>query len=246
MNKRDMEDYERTGMIDSMQCKRDEPTKYVPPPCGTKWRIFRTIGMLPLEANDKAVLALIVDHANPVTGRADPGQLRIARLLGLSIRTVKRSIKRLLKTGYLTRRLRGLSSTAYQVHWAAILRHDGAYDAAKRCQTCHLDGDRAVPFEVSELSPKNEKGKRKEKTKHEMAPSAEGASLDTYQNGFQEDARGDLSTNPNPPAEPIGHKFWSERRDWASDALKSETDPERRNELEAIVARARDHLRRVR
>ena len=88
-----MEDFEHTGMIDALQCGRDEPTDYVPPPRGVKWRVFRAIGMLPIQSNDKAVLTLIVDHANPTTGRADPGQLRIARLLGLTIRTVKRSEK---------------------------------------------------------------------------------------------------------------------------------------------------------
>jgi hypothetical protein len=40
---------------------------------------------------------------------------------------------------------------------------------------------------VSDLSPKNEKRKPKEKTKHEMAPSGEGASLDTY---LMEEERG--------------------------------------------------------
>ena len=103
MSRRSMEEYERIGMIDFLlQCRREEPTEYVPPPRGAKWRIFRAIGMLPIETNDKAILSLIVDHANPTTGRADPGQLRIARLLNLHLRTVKRSIKRLLKTGYLS------------------------------------------------------------------------------------------------------------------------------------------------
>jgi hypothetical protein len=271
MSEREMEDYERIGMIDSMQCARDAPTEYVPPPHKTKWRIFRAIGMLPIESNDKAVLSLIVDHANPITGRADPGQLRIARLLGLTVRTVKRCIRRLRKTPYLSRTLRGLSTTAYQVHWAAILYHDRTYDAAKRCQTCPLDGDSAVPLVVSEPSPKNEKGKRKEKTKHEMAPSNEGASLNASQNGFQVGANGDASTTLDPSAEPIGpgglqgdasggnekrpnplvgplsldnlsRKFWGKRRDTALDALKSEKDPERRKGLEAVVGRANDHL----
>lgn len=154
MSTREMEDYEHDGMIDAMQCRRDEPTEYVPPPRGLKWRIFRAIGMLPIASNDKAVLSLIVDHANPTTGRADPGQLRIARFLGLTIRTVKRSVRRLRKSPYLSRTLRGLSSTAYHVNWAAILRHDRAYQTSKGCQACPLDGDRVVPLVVSDLSPK--------------------------------------------------------------------------------------------
>jgi hypothetical protein len=197
--------------------------------------------MLPIESSDKAVLSLIVDHANPITGRADPGQLRIARLLGLGIRTVKRPIRRLLKTPYLSRTLRGLSSTAYQVHWVAILRHDKTYEAAKRCQTCPLDGDRVGPSVVSDLSPKNEKGKRKEKTKHEMALSEEGAFLDAYQNGLQENGvreapniikplasqigsagfqggvcreagnKSDDGTGPRPIGD-VSRQFWSQRR----------------------------------
>jgi hypothetical protein len=242
MSECEMEDYERDAMVDSLQCSREEPTKYVPPPRGTKWRIFRAIGMLPIESNDKAVLSLIVDHANPITGRADPGQLRIARLLGLTIRTVKRCIRRLRKTPYLSRTLRGLSSTAYQVHWAAILHHDRTYEAAKRCQTCPLDGDSAVPLVVSDSSPKNEKGKRKEKTKHEMAPSNEGASLNAYQNGFQGDPSGDALQTLQSSAEPIGRKFWRQRRDTALDALTSEKDPGRREALKAILVRANNHL----
>ena len=140
-----MEDHERNGMIDSMQCIREEPTEYVPPPRGTKWRIFRSIGMLPIESNDKAVLSLIVDHANPTTGRADPGQLRIARLLGLAIRTVKRSIARLLKTPYLSRTLRGLSSTAYQVN--------SRQSSITTEPTKQPRGVRPVPPVVTELSP---------------------------------------------------------------------------------------------
>jgi hypothetical protein len=62
-------DYERSAMVESMQYQREEPTEYVAPPRGTKWRIFRAIGTLPIESNDKAVLSLIVDHANPITGR---------------------------------------------------------------------------------------------------------------------------------------------------------------------------------
>jgi hypothetical protein len=153
--------------------------------------------MLPIKSNDKAVLSLLVDHANPNTGRIDPGQLRIARLLGLSIRTIKRCISRLLKTPYLSRTLRSLSSSAYHVQWAAILRHDQTYDLAKRSPTCPLGGDTVVPQVVSGLSPKNEKGKLKEKTKHEMAPSEEGAlefHLDEEKKGLQGDANGDLST----------------------------------------------------
>jgi hypothetical protein len=251
MSDREMDDYERTGMIDSMQCKRDDPTEYVPPPLGTKWRVFRAIGMLPIEANDKAVLSLIVDHANPTTGRADPGQIRIARLLGLAIRTVKRSIARLLRTPYLSRKLRGLSSTAYQVNWAAILRHDRSYEAAKRCQTCPLDGDSAVPSVVSDLSPKNEKGKRKEKTKHEMAPSNEGAPLDAYlreeERGIQGNAGGDASiprqhANERRGLDETNFSFWRQRERKHAEAIMVETDPDRRAELEAKLSRAKENL----
>src|SRR5262245_45558561 len=96
-----------------------------------------------------------------------------------------------------------------------------------------LRGVRPVPLVVTELShwwcqschPKTKRGKRKEKTKHEMAPSAEGA-LDDYQKGFQESAKGDPSITQLSPAQSldprslsdVSRKFWSERR---TDALKA-------------------------
>jgi hypothetical protein len=244
MSKRSMEDFQRAGMIDALQCGREESTDYVPPPRGVKWRLFRAIGMLPIQSNDKAVLALIVDHANPTTGRADPGQLRIGRLLGLKIRTVKRSIARLRRTPYLSRTLRGLSSTAYHVNWSAILRHDRAYETNKRCQTCPLDGDRAVPLVVSDLSPKNEKGKRKEKTKHEMAPSDEGAFLEVNSK-WEESGIQEVPTSLNRSASQFSLSFWRERERNHTQALICETDPDRRTALEAKLSRVRTNLRKA-
>lgn len=248
-----MEDYERVGMIDALQWQREKPTEYVPPPRGKKWRIFRAIGMLPIQSNDKAVLSLLVDHANPTTGRLDPGQLRISRLLGLHIRTVKRSIKRLLKSGYLLRQLRGLSTSAYQVNWNKVLRRDTEYETAKRCQSCHPGGDRPVPSGVSELSPKNEKRKLKGKTKHEMVHSHECTSLKPSSKkegrGLQVDANGEALSPLNRPAEHRGSNeiessFWRERERIHTEALMHETDPERRAGLEAALSRAQKHLRK--
>jgi hypothetical protein len=103
----------------------------------------------------------------------------------------------------------------------------------------------------------------------ERAPSNEGAFLDAYQNDFQDPTYEDASITFNHPAKPKGRdglqggaggdtekksdlragpldnvsrKFWGQRRDTALDALKSEKDPERRDELEAVVVRANDHL----
>jgi hypothetical protein len=81
--------------------------------------------------------------------------------------------------------------------------------APRWCQNCH---------------PKTKRENEKEKTKHEMAPSREGAFLDAFLNeeekGFQEGGRGNAETNLNPSAEPTGS----------------------REELEAAVAHADAHL----
>jgi hypothetical protein len=68
-----------SGMIDSLQCQREEPTQYQPPPHGETWRISRSNDA----STDKAILGCLVDHANPKTGRVDPDQSRLAQFAGL-------------------------------------------------------------------------------------------------------------------------------------------------------------------
>src|SRR5215831_14237594 len=75
MSKRYMEDYERDAMIDSIQCRRDEPTEYIAPEPDQKWRArnvisfhFRYLGYK-APSGYRDVLLCAIDHANPTTGR---------------------------------------------------------------------------------------------------------------------------------------------------------------------------------
>src|ERR1700733_9564403 len=87
----------------------------------------KMLNLMPeLSGTDKRVAATIIDHFNRKTGQCDPSIERIARLLGLSRRTVIRSNARVVKTGVLRKVLHG----------------------------CHLHRVKRVTFPVSNLAPK--------------------------------------------------------------------------------------------
>lgn len=73
-----------------------------------------------LRPSDRRVLALIIEHFNRRKNRCDPGLNRLASLLGISRRTVIRSIKRLETIGLLKKvRHGGLSHrNRYEPNWA--------------------------------------------------------------------------------------------------------------------------------
>lgn len=80
----EMEDYEREGMINSIQCRRGEPTNYHPPETG-KWRARNVISFhfrhfaCKAPSGFRDALLCTIDHANPTTGRCDVGQRKIGR-----------------------------------------------------------------------------------------------------------------------------------------------------------------------
>lgn len=110
------------------------PTDYTPPPRKSKWLMYAATCFLPLpiEGSDKAVLACLISHANVRDGRNDPGQDTIAEETGLSERTVKRCIKRLLKSPYLKRDRRARASSAYHVQWSALEAEWTAFQTRSR------------------------------------------------------------------------------------------------------------------
>src|SRR5262245_43426466 len=60
----------------------------------------KIINLMPeLTVTDKRVAAAIIEHFNRKTGRCDPGLSRLASLVGVSRRTVIRSISSIERTG---------------------------------------------------------------------------------------------------------------------------------------------------
>lgn len=124
---------------------------------------FKAIGLLEsLSTTDKRVAIAIVDSFNSTTGQCDPGLGRIAHLLGISRRTVIRSISRLENAKVLTRlRYRGNSHrNSYQPNWAYFRQLEEAWRARKQTkhwvradqdemslsvsQSCHLGDGKLV------------------------------------------------------------------------------------------------------
>ncbi len=115
-----------------------------------------------LSTNDKRVASAIIDHFNRIDGRCDPGVERLAGLLNMSVRTVKRATDRLDDLGLIecTRHGGRSNRNSYQPNWARFRQLDGAWkelmakdSAARRKVTngarqrdteCHLAEDRPV------------------------------------------------------------------------------------------------------
>jgi predicted transcriptional regulator len=110
-----------------------------------------------LKENDRRVAAALVEHFNRETGQCDPGLKWIADLLGISTRTVIRSIQRLEVAGLVRKVRHGghLNRNRYELVWSrfreieAEWRARFAMSAQARvtemsptgCPPCHMGGD---------------------------------------------------------------------------------------------------------
>jgi predicted transcriptional regulator len=113
-----------------------------------------------LKENDRRVAAALVEHFNRETSQCDPGLKRIADLLGISTRTVIRSIQRLEVAGLVRKVRHGghLNRNRYELIWSRFQeievawRVEFAKSAQSRvtemsptgCQPCHISGDSAA------------------------------------------------------------------------------------------------------
>jgi predicted transcriptional regulator len=119
---------------------------------------LKAISLAPgLKENDRRVAAALVEHFNRETSQCDPGLKRIADLLGISTRTVIRSIQRLEVAGLVRKVRHGghLNRNRYELVWSrfqeieAEWRARFARSAQSRvmemspagCQPCHVAGD---------------------------------------------------------------------------------------------------------
>jgi hypothetical protein len=132
----------------------------VPPQKGDILIAFKAINLTPGIANsDRPVAAALLDHFNRETGQCDPGIERLAGLLGVSERTIFRSLNR-IEADRLFRRVRhggNLNRNSYEPNWARCREIEAVWSArmkpaargptelsAEPCQPCQLTTDSAV------------------------------------------------------------------------------------------------------
>jgi len=100
---------------------------------------LKAINLTPgLKNGDRAVAAALLDHFNRKTGRCDPGIERLASLLGVSERTIFRSLNR-IEADRLFRRVRhggNLNRNSYEPNWARCREIEAIWSARMKPQTC--------------------------------------------------------------------------------------------------------------
>jgi Helix-turn-helix domain len=120
-----MEDYERTGMIDSLQCQREEPTQYEGPGKRKLWALYG-LNLMSLSSAAHVVGTVIIWHANFYSGRCDPSLGTLAYETGLHRRSVIRAIKELERKRVLRPQQRWQrghqTSNAYHPNWIRLER----------------------------------------------------------------------------------------------------------------------------
>jgi predicted transcriptional regulator len=92
---------------------------------------IKIIGLMPdLRPSDRRVATLIIEHYNRRDGRCDPGIERLSSVLGLSRRTVFRSLKRLEVAGLIKRIRHGGYShrNRYVPNWARLADLSRSWD----------------------------------------------------------------------------------------------------------------------
>jgi hypothetical protein len=112
--------------------------------------------VLGLTANDRRVAAVLLEHFNRRTNQCDPSLRRIARLLGISTRTVIRSNHNLERAGLFKKTRHGghFNRNFYEPIWSRFGEIEAEWRARFRtarslmtemspvgCQPCHVDGD---------------------------------------------------------------------------------------------------------
>jgi DNA-binding MarR family transcriptional regulator len=110
-----------------------------------------------LKENDRRVAAALIEHFNRDTGQCDPGLKRIADLLGISARTVIRSVRRLEVAGLVRKVRHGghLNRNHYELVWSRFQQIEAEWRARfarsaqsrvtemspTECQLCHMGRD---------------------------------------------------------------------------------------------------------
>ena len=120
-----MEDHERIGMIDTLQCRREEPTLYEAPGEKRYFALFG-LGLMRLSSAAHSVGTALIWHANYYSGRCDPSLGTLVRETGLSRSSVIRAIAELGRKGVLKLQKRWKDgrqiSNAHHLAWEKLQR----------------------------------------------------------------------------------------------------------------------------
>ncbi|MHB8271186.1 helix-turn-helix domain-containing protein [Bradyrhizobium sp.] len=89
-----------------------------------------------LLGNDKRVAAALIDHFNRKTGQCDPSLNTIAELLGVHPRTVIRSIRRLVRTGFFRKVKHGgkFHRNSYEPMWLVYRQLDDVWKDRRKAR----------------------------------------------------------------------------------------------------------------
>jgi hypothetical protein len=168
-----------------------EPTAYTAPEQLDKLYALFALATLKLTGAEFAVAAVLVCHANPYSGRCDPGVKRQARITGLTERGVQKAIRKLERLKVLRTGFRFRATNAYHLNWKllrrtyerAFLSHSDATvtpgnvssDVTHgRVNSSSDQGEQEFRSRVNGGSPEKGKGNRKVKKDLEQAqPSVE-------------------------------------------------------------------------
>jgi hypothetical protein len=153
--------------VDEIRDCREPAAVEYEPPTSAKWRALLGVLFMPRWSGAaKAVMGCLISHANPTTGRCDPGHARIAKMLELPVRTVERTMRFLRTTRYVWWERRGDCSNAYHIDWDAL---DDAFDTSQENVRGPVKSDGRVPSKVADRVPTEMTGKtvkRNRKGKH--------------------------------------------------------------------------------
>jgi hypothetical protein len=157
---------------------------------------LKAISVAPdLKASDRGVAAALIEHFNRKTGQCDPGLERMAKLLGISARTVIRAVKRLEAAG-LFRKLRHgghLNRNSYEPVWERFQEIEAAWSTRLSTrsrsadpkmspatgQPRHIEGDIAVTqtYRINLLKETYKKGLPKEEKGRGTESHSRGSGL---------------------------------------------------------------------
>jgi hypothetical protein len=234
------------------------PLPHNPPP-GPKWQAKQGMARLHLNGAEYSVLACLIDRASKNKGACYPSQEFISRWTFRPLRTVERAIATLNHKGAICSIPRGTTSNAYIIHWKPLF---AAYRQMKALE-CHGDSDLtksggSIPVKSGgsyppEVAAEPMKGTYEEEpmARSEVTgvTSSESLLIDVkkIEEAIQGEQGKDSESQPTTPAKPsyVLLSFWGERHSKASAELAAETDPDRRAELEAKVARCLAKLTEV-
>ena len=106
-----------------------------------------------ISATEKLLLAQLLDHRNKRTGQCNPNQTTLARELGIGLRTVRRSLSRLCKHGWLAIQ-RGQNGCRYEFPTGQSGRSDRPFRTVPPAKVAVGE----APYPLSESYLRNHSG----------------------------------------------------------------------------------------